>query len=173
MKKKLTEIFRTYIYSYDTIIAVTLTILCVFFMPSWTKGELIKDLLGMGIGVISIVFSIFFAALAFIIGASDDEFVSFLEEYGLFTKLINTFKWTVFSLFVSLLYSIIIYVIIAFKLSESKTFIFHETLITIFCFLFFYSLIATMQSTNDAIKYAKRRIKFTQIKKANSEQKEN
>jgi len=158
--------FRTYILSYDTLIALLLTIGCLIFLPDWIKGDLIKDLLSMGIGVLSIIFSIFFAALAFIIGASDDEFVAFLEEDGLFSTLINTFKWTVISLFVALLYSIFIYIIIAFKISQDDTYVFSEILMAIFCFLFFYSLIATMTSTNDAIKYSKRRITFVSLKKS-------
>ncbi|MBO0329880.1 hypothetical protein [[Muricauda] lutisoli] len=159
------KLLKRYILSYDTIIALFLTIACLFFLQSWVDGNLIKDLLSMGIGVLSIIFSIFFAALAFIIGASDDEFVSFLEETGLFTALIGSFRWTVGSLFIALLYSIFTYILITFKLSENKCFVFSEWIVVIFCFLFFYSLIATMISTNDAIRYSKRRIKFVNLKK--------
>jgi hypothetical protein len=162
-----------YLLSYDTLVAVLLTLGCLYFLPQWISGDLIKDLLSMGIGVLSIIFSIFFAALAFIIGASDDEFVGFLEEYGLFTKLINTFKWTVGSLFVSLFYSIIVYIIASFKLSESKDYVFSEILLAVFCFLFFYSLIATMISTNDAIKYSNRRIKYVNLKRNEDDKKHN
>lgn len=122
-----------------------------------------STLLEMGIGVLSIVFSIFFAALAFIISASDDDFVKFIEEEGYFTSIIDTFKWTVWSLFFALLYGIILYIVITFynennpPVGSSKI---HESAIAIYCFLFFYSLVATLQSTNDAITYSKARVKY-------------
>lgn len=130
----------------------------------------------MGIGVLSIVFSIFFAALAFIISASDDDFVSFIEEKGLFTKIVNTFKWTVLSLFVALIYAILIYIVasysIQYKNKNDETFL-HISIIAIYCFLFFYSLIATLLSTNDAIKYSKKRVKFVRKKKDMGKNKHN
>lgn len=132
------------------------------------------SLLEMGIGVLSIIFSIFFAALAFIISASDDEFVAFLEKDGLFTRLIGSFKWTVLSLFLALIYSIIIYVITSFGMSKDESFEMSEYVMTVFCFVFFYSLIATLLSTNDAIRYSKTRIRFIQMtnnKKTNDEEK--
>jgi len=136
-------------------------------LPNWVGGDLIKDLLGMGIGVLSLIFSIFFAALAFIISASDDEFVEFLENDGLFSRLINTFKWTVGSLFFALLYSIILYVISSFRMSLNTSFEMSEWFLGLFSFMFFYSLIATMLSTNDAIKYSKTRIKYIKNKRLN------
>lgn len=168
------KFFTTYIYSYDTIIAFVLAILCIYFLPTWVGGALIMSLLEMGIGVLSIIFSIFFAALAFIISASDDEFVAFLEKDGLFTRLIGSFKWTVLSLFLALIYSIIIYVITSFGMSKDESFEMSEYVMTVFCFVFFYSLIATLLSTNDAIRYSKTRIRFIQMtnnKKTNDEEK--
>jgi|SRR5690606_7680788 len=158
---------RKYIWSYDTIISIIISFVCMCFLPDYIGGELVKDLLGMGIGVLSIIFSIFFAALAFIISASDDEFVSFLEKKGLFTKLINTFRWTVGSLFFALFYSILLYVVTAFRLSLNSTFQISEILMVIFCFMFFYSLLATIESTNDAIRYSKTRITFVELMKQN------
>lgn len=158
------KIFRKYILSFDTIFSLVASFLCLYFSPSLIVGDLIKDLLGMGIGVLSIIFSIFFATLAFIISASDDNFVSFLEEEGLFTDLINSFKWTVGSLFVSLFFSIIIYSITTFNISYNESFEMSEYILSVFCFLFFYSLIATILSTNDAIKYSKARIRFIKNK---------
>lgn len=160
--------FKTYVFSYDTIIGIVLSVLCIWFLPSWVSGSLIIGLLEMGIGVLSIIFSIFFAALAFIISASDDEFVGFLEEDGFFTRLINSFKWTVLSLFIALIYSIVIYTIASFGMAESERFEMSEYVLMIFCFLFFYSLIATLLSTNDAIRYSKTRVRYIQIKKENS-----
>lgn len=165
MKKFLT----TYLYSLDTIIAFVLTVLCFYYLPKWIGGTLIMNLLEMGIGVLSITFSIFFAALAFIISASDDDFVAFLEKNGSFTKLIRSFKWTVLSLFLALIYSIIIYVIASFGMSQTECFEMSKYVMIVFCFMFFYSLIATLLSTNDAIRYSKTRVRFIEIKKQNEQ----
>ena len=158
--KRVKEFINIYVISYDTIIALILSAICLYLIPEWVGGGLVKDLLGMGIGVLSIIFSIFFAALAFIMSSSDNEFVKFLEKDKIFTGIINTFKWTVGSLFVALLYSIIVYIAIAFKNELSENFVFSKYIIGLFCFLFFYSLIATILSTQDAIKYSNARIDF-------------
>lgn len=158
------KFIRTYILSYDTATASVLTILCIYFAPTRIDVELASTLLDMGIGVLSITFSIFFAALAFIISASDDDFVKFLEEEKLFTSIINSFKFTVGSLFCALIYSIIIFVIITFGKSSGDFKSIPELYIALFCFLFFYSLVATIISTNDAIRYSKARVKFIKLK---------
>jgi hypothetical protein len=124
------------------------------------------DLFGMGIGVLSITFSVLFASLAFIISSSDDSFVAFLEEDGgVFTEIVNTYTWTVGSLFIGLIYSIIVYSISAFKISIYDDQEINNLFIVIFGFLFFYGLIATLLSTTSAIKYTKRRIDYTKRQK--------
>ncbi|MBR9916049.1 MAG: hypothetical protein GYB32_14750 [Algicola sp.] len=133
--------------------------------------DLSLSLLEMGINVLSITFSIFFAALAFIMSSSDDEFVRFLEEDNLFSKLIGTFKWTVGSLFIALFYSIITYVIASFCAAGDRFEKFSEIILGGFCFLFFYSMIATILSTSDAVKYTQRRIKFVSNVKSEEEEK--
>jgi len=149
-----------YILSIDTFIGIVCTAICVYFLPDWIEMDLFISLLEVGIGVLSIVFSIFFAALAFIMSSSDDDFVKFLETNGHYSKLINTFRFTVLALFVALFYSIIFFIITTFcKHQESYEYI-AEIFVLIFCFLFFYSLIATILSTLDAIKYSENRIKF-------------
>ncbi|MDP2686531.1 MAG: hypothetical protein Q8O62_04880 [Aequorivita sp.] len=157
------KLIKKYILAFDTTLAVLFTLLALIFMPLKISAILIKDILGMGIGVLSVIFSIFFAALAFIISASDDDFVEFLERKGLFTRLIDNFNWTVGSLFIALIYSIILYSLCAFELNNKSNFEISEYLVAVFVFLFFYSLIATILSTNDAIRYSKTRIKFVQI----------
>ena len=161
------KLIKKYILSYDVIISIMLSVSCFIYFPEWIQVELIKDILSMGIGVLSIIFSIFFATLAFVISSSDDEFVSFLEEYGLFTRIINSFKWTVGSLFVSLIYSIIIYSISTINFYKEDKYLMSKYVLVIFCFLFFYSLIATLISTFDAITYSKKRIEHLKIMKKN------
>lgn len=166
------KILKTYVLAFDTTLSLIVALLFLYLSPENISGNLSKDLLGIGIGTLSIIFSIFFAALAFIISASDDEFVAFLEEEGLFTELINLFKWTVGSLFVALLYSLFLYGFVAFGLDSNKDFSINSYYLAGFCLLFFYSLIATMLSTNDAIKYSKARIKYIRGKRKNQNQRE-
>jgi len=111
---------KKYILSLDTIISLLLTFACFYFLENWIKLTLAKSLFEMGIGVLSIIFSIFFATLAFIISASDDDFVKFLEEDSLFTELVESFKWTVFVLFFSLFYSVVCFIILTFCENNDK-----------------------------------------------------
>jgi len=163
-------IINKYILSLDTIVAMVFSAIAVLFLPDCVDGGLCKDLLNTGISVLSIIFSIFFAALAFIISSSDDEFVLFLEEENLFTELVYSFKWTLWSLFLALMYSLVIYIIVLFKYSGNDRFCLHESAIWIFCFMFFYSLVATMLSTKDAILYAQKMSRYVIITKKLKEQ---
>lgn len=120
--------------------AFLLALFCILLSPSWVPVSLAVGLLEMGIGVLSIVFSIFFAALAFIISASDDDFVSFIEEDGYFTSIVKSFKWTVSSLFVALIYSILLYCVVLFYTEfggKDKYKAIHEAAMAVYCFLFF------------------------------------
>jgi len=100
--------------------------------------------------------------------SSDDEFVAFLEEEKMFTTLVNSFKYTLWWLFVALAYCIILYISITYEHDLYPKCLVNKYLIVIYCFTFFYALIATLLSTNDAINYAQRRIKFVVARKTNN-----
>lgn len=162
---RLLGILKQYIISLDTIIAAGVTAVVILLLPCRVSGILVSEWLSMGISVLSIVFSIFFATLAFIISATDNEFIRFLEKNGDFTSIVNTFKWTLLSLFVSLIYSILLYGFVSYRVNACKGFVLNEWFMGAFVLMFFYSLVATILSTNDAIKFSEVRTKF--IKKIN------
>jgi hypothetical protein len=158
--------------SYDFVISVIISLLVYFIFPCWLNNEMLKDIYGIGISVLSIIFSVYFAALAIIISSSDDSFVRFLENEGFYQEIVFTFEFTLGSLFVALSYSIVIYI-------ATSNWIFLKIEIQpIWCFLFFtflfsYSLIATGQSALDAIKYAKFRSKYLGIESGISSKESN
>ena len=94
----------------------------------------------------------------------DDEFVKFLDETGDYKSIISSFKFSLSLLFIALLYSIVLTVISSYFKTLghiNQQFYF----LTIFIFLFSYSLLATFISTFDAIKYSSFRTEYLKIKK--------
>jgi len=164
MKIKLKQI----VISWDFGISLLLTIISSQILASSVSSEFAKDIYGVGISVLSILFSVYFAALALIITSGDDDFVHFLEEEGDYTGIIDTFKFSLLSLFSALVYSILVYTFTSAQIyqqhlgkpytSQSEVFLW------IFIFLFSYGLFAALNSTLDSITYAVFRTKFLRSK---------
>ena len=150
---------REIVLSFDFYISIFLVIVCFYFFPWWINNQIATKLYEIGISVLSIVFSVFFAALAIIITSPDDDFVKFLEEKEDYTGLVDTFKFSLFSLFVALCYSIILTAITANWISQ-KHINQQVIFILVYIFLFSYSLLAALISANDAIQFAKYRTVF-------------
>jgi len=162
------------ILSWDFVIAIILTLVTALILPSYLELEFSKSFYSTGITVLSIVFSIFFAALAIIMASSDNDFIEFLEENGDFTALLDTFKITLVMLFVSLIYSIVLYVITDYKLTTIKCEPVkqHKTYFLIFEFLFCYSLLATGLSVKDTIIFSNLRARYLSKKSKTNNDKE-
>lgn len=163
------KFIRKYLFSFDFVIALILSFIVFYKLNKEVSYDLSKDLLSVGINILTLIFSIFFAALAFMISSSDDEFVAFLEEENMFTTLVNSFKWTLWSLFIALAYCIILYISITYEHDLYPNCMVNRYFILLYCFTFFYALIATLLSTSDAINYAQRRIKFVVAKKTKND----
>lgn len=157
---------KNIICSWDICIAFLITITIYLVLPDKINDDLAKDFYKIGISVLSIVFSIYFAAFAIIISASDDKFVLFLEEEGHFTELLSHSKFTIILLFISLMFSLFCYGLT--KLYNGDC-VGHQSkyYLSIFIFLFIYSLFAALIAANDSISYAKYRTKFLKLKKKN------
>ena len=149
------------ILSWDFVIAIVITLITALIIPSYLTVSFCSSFYNIGITVLSIVFSLFFAALAIIMASSDNDFIEFLEENNDFTALLNSFKITLIMLFVSLIYSIILFVISDFQNIElipiPKQ---HKIFFLIFEFLFSYSLFATGLSVKDTIVFSVYRAKY-------------
>jgi hypothetical protein len=153
---------KSIVVSWDFFFATIVTSACAVLLPHWVKNDFAKDLYGVGISVLSIVFSVFFAALAIVMASSDDEFVKFLEVKGDYTRLISSMRFTLTVLFISLVAALFLYSYSSYRLTEkveNQRFLW----LTIFAFLFSYSLGASLGATTDSIKYSGYRSKFLRL----------
>jgi hypothetical protein len=152
---------RRILLSWDIWLALFASIVLGWCLPQWAPSELAKDYYGIGIAVLSIIFSVFLAALVVIISASDDDFIAFLEETGAYSAIVANFRFSLRLLFFAMIYSLVFYAYTAARIASTVR---HQTkyFLIVFCFLFLWSLFATFNSTEDAIIYRKYRQKFTE-----------
>jgi ABC-type spermidine/putrescine transport system permease subunit I len=148
------------ILSWDTFISLIVTGVSYSLLPDELKLGFVCDFFNIGITVLSIVFSIFFAALAVIMTSSDNDFIKFLEEENHFTQLLNSFKITLLMLFVSLIVAISFNLWTQFQITISGEDTQSKWYFLIFEFLFLYSLIATALSVHDTILFSKYRAEY-------------
>lgn len=160
----------TIILSWDFVVSIILTLATAIFMPTMLKISFCISFYNIGITVLSIIFSLFFAALAIIMTSSDNDFIEFLEEENDFTALLDTFKITLLMLFISLIYSIVLYVTSDyFAKTNDDQFQQHKIFFLLFEFLFSYSLLSTSLSVKDTIKFSDIRAKYLKSKKQNKQ----
>ncbi len=148
---------------------VSLLIAGVLFgvLPTTVKITFFLTSYGVGITVLSIIFSLFFAALAIVMTSSDDDYVVVLGELGVFKELRRTFEFTLGLLFISLLYSIVAYFISDYVRSITDgEYYGHKVFFVLFVFLFLYSLLATIPAVRHTIRFSQNRVEFLMKKKA-------
>jgi len=146
------------LWSWDFISSSLIGLALYFVMPYILINGTVLVFYNTGITVLSIVFSIFFASLAIIISASDNDFIKFLEVDKTYTRLLQMFKFTLYVLFIGLVYSILLYSYSSYfsKVTDGQNKIF----LSVFSFLFLYGLFCTFNSTKHSIKYAIYRVRF-------------
>lgn len=160
---KNSEIIR----SWDLILALALTFITFLCTPDYLTLDFCKSFYNIGVTVLSIIFSIFFAALAIILTSSESDFILFIEEEGgTFTALLDSFRFTLSLLFTSLIISICFFVLTDYTIiySENSKGIQHKSFFLIFEFVFLYSLFATGLSVWDTISFSKYRVRFLKLK---------
>ncbi len=151
--------WKNFFVSWDFTLAILIASVSWFFLPDVICGTILKDLYSSSISVLSILFSMFFAALAIIISLNDNNFINFLEEDGYFSKLLSQFRFSLSAMFLTLIIALCLYGITIFSITNP--FWGQEKLqINIFIFAFFYSLFAVFLSALDAIRYLQTRLKF-------------
>ncbi|WP_157096896.1 hypothetical protein [Picosynechococcus sp. PCC 8807] len=146
-------------------------LLVITFCPNSISNDLAKEMYGIGVTIQSIIFSVYFAALAIMISSGDDKFISFLEERGRYTRLIQNFRITLAILLSALVYSLVMYTVTAIFLSVNKLQQ-SEWFLGFFAFLSVYSLIAIFFASDDVINYALYRSEFLEgeVEEGNNEQ---
>lgn len=153
------------VISWDFIIAVFICVLLLFVLPGQISLPIIKNIFEMGISVLAIVFSVFFAALAVLITAGDNEFVRFLQEDNSYSQIVWSFKFTILSLFFALITSIVLFVGVLPFVDAALSYTFPKLGVILYAFVAIYSLCAAANCTLDAIRYAEVRARFLQITK--------
>jgi len=149
---------RTIILSWDTFVSIIITLLTAIFLPTSISSAFALSFYGVGINVLSIIFALFFASSAIIMTSSDDDFIEFLEVENDFTALLDTFKITLFMLFVSLVFAIILYIGTDYLIKKYPDgYAQSSAFFLILEFVFSYSLIATALSARDTIRFSSRR----------------
>ena len=159
-KKHLESIFL----SPDLFAAVIISIVIYLVSPTRIRISIIVEILRIAISVLSIVFSVYFAALAIIITSGDNDFIDFLEEDGSYSHIIWTFKITLLLLFFSLVVSIIIFTtIIPFENLDVNTRWFPKWGAILYSAFSSWSLFAAALATLDSIRYAEYRAEYISI----------
>jgi len=153
------ERLKSVLIAPDFIVSLLVFVLTINLSPDKLSNEFAKDVYSIGITVLSIVFSVYFAALAIIISSSDNDFIDFLDQEGGYVSLIQNFRFSLGILFIALLYSIVIYVftVIWFYNKHPDQ---SKWLFSLFSFVATYGLLSTVAATNDAINFALYRAKF-------------
>jgi hypothetical protein len=148
--------------SWDFLGASIISLGVLFFAPDNISNEAARDIYNLGVTSLSIIFSVYFAALAMIITSGDNDFIDFFDQDDDYSRLIKSFRFVLAILLISLLTSVLLYIfaVIFFyekKATQTKVFM------VIFSFLAPYSLLATFLASNDAIQYALVRAKYLKI----------
>ena len=147
------------VYSWDLLLAVALTVAFALVTPTQLISSVAKDISATLVSLLAIIFSVFFAALAVIIAAGDNDFVAFVAEDGTYYEIIWSYKYTLVLLFVALMTSVFLF-FYAVLLDAGQIYPFQVPtgwLVVGTSFLAFYALFATMNSALDSIKHAKYR----------------
>lgn len=155
----------------DLWLAVVVAIALFVCVPNHSVLNVVaKDLYGIGMSILSVIFSVFIAALAIIMSSGSDDFIDFLEAEGHFTLIVWGLKFTLGLLFVALIISIVFYSLTSFwiglKYEEQSVF-----WLSVYSFFAMWSLLATFQSAISSILYSQYRIKFIRITKASAKDK--
>lgn len=156
---------KSMLISWDFAVATLVTLGLYFGLPTLISANILKPIYEVSISVLAVMFSVFFAALAVLITAGDNEFVRFLEEEGLYRRIIFTFRVTLILLFVALLFSIVSFVTILPYVDKQTQFLYSKVQVLIFSFISLYALLASVGSTMDAIKYAEFRATYLEVTK--------
>lgn len=150
--------------------AIAISIAVYFALPSKTEIDFVISIFELGVQVLSIVFSVYFAALAVIITAGDNKFVSYLQRLGVYSNLIWSFKVTLFLLFCALIISMILYVsVLPFSGQPIKDAYFPNWGFALYAFFTLWSLFGAATATLASISYAEYRVKFITNQKENED----
>lgn len=149
--------------SWDWPVAVLAVVVFHLVFPQGVCYEIAREVFEVSISVLAIVFSIFFAALAVLVTSGDNEFVRFLHKDGSYQQLAWSFKVTLLLLFSALLASIVLFITVLPPTTHEILGTYPRPIMLVYCFFVLYSLLAALQSSLDAVRYAELRARFIEI----------
>lgn len=159
--------FKAIILSWDFGITLLSVFATYLVLPEYINMNFALSFYNVAMTVLSIIFSLFFTAMAIIMSSSDNDFIEFLEEQNTFTELLWSFKFTLFVLFLSLILSIILYSGTSYwiETNHNETWLQDYRLLLLLQFCFLYGMIATWFSIMDTVKFSKYRSDFLKEQK--------
>lgn len=159
---------KSVIISWDFIVTILVTVITYRIVPEYLNMKFLLSVYNIGITILALIFSLFFAALAIIMSSSENDFIDFLEEENLFSELLWSFKVTLIMLFISLIYAIILYTGTSYYIETYNSIVWlqNEILFLILVALFTYSMASTCISVHDTIKFSEYRSKFDRFIKS-------
>lgn len=150
---------RSVLLSWDTASAVVASIALFFLCPKTLPARIASNILSLSVQVLSILFSLFFAAFAVIAASTADKFIQFLEKDNGYSWLLWSLKISVGSLFLALAVSLISFFLVELHQGNSGNPLSLSRLYIIIPSAFFaYSLVAAFQCFLDSLKFSKRRV---------------
>lgn len=155
---------KDFICSWDFLLSFMVSIATFVVLYKQLPGMFAQNVYQTGITILSIVFSVFFAAMAIIISSSDNEFIIFLDkEHGAYQLLIQILKASVIIIFLALMYSVIMFLVTSYWLNFNPAYVQHKSYTTFFAFSFTYSMLCSLKSVLDSLKFASYRVKFLKL----------
>ncbi|MFN2303448.1 MAG: hypothetical protein ACK2TV_06920 [Anaerolineales bacterium] len=158
---------KSVVLSWDFLTALLIIVVFALIVPVTLPVGIAREIFSVSVSVLSIVFSIFFAALAVVMTAGDNQFVGFLKRYELYEPILWSYRLTLLLLFFSLLLSLILYIAIlpmsANVMLQEPDPAYPSWILLIFGFFAFWSLFATANAALDAIRYAQYRASYMDI----------
>lgn len=160
LKTKLRKLF----VSKDFWIAIIVGVLVIAFAPNRIPLYLAKEVLTVSVSVLAIIFSVFFAGVAVIMTAGDNDFITFLQVDRTYSKIVWSYKATLMLLFGALVFSLVLLIIVLAHaepgaLAASSAFV-PKWLMTLFGIISTWALFAALSAAADAIEYANLRARF-------------
>jgi hypothetical protein len=166
--------FKKVVLSFDFMFAIVIGVILWLILPVYIQANFVMDITSVSINILSIIFSLFFAALAIVISTSEDSFALFLEDEGIYTELVNTFKFSLYAIFLALLYAVLLYATTRYfsVMSESAKLLTssydftlqNKAAFIVFITIFIYALFACLYTVNDTITYSLKRISYLKKK---------
>jgi hypothetical protein len=161
---------KALIISWDFVIAFLSVIITFFLLPEFIIMKFALSFYNVAMTVLSIIFSLFFTAMAIIMSSSDNDFIAFLEEKNSFTELLWSFKVTLFLLFLSLILSIILYTGTSYWIDTNINVVWlqNSKLLLLLEFCFLYGMSSTWFCIMDTVKFSEYRAIFLKKNKENN-----